>query len=53
MSADAFEPSAAARTVGRTCRDFFMGLVKEGFTEAQALHIVGVMLSASIQGDNP
>ena len=50
---DSYEPSAAARAAARACRDQYLALIKEGFTEAQALHIVGVTLSAVIQSQKP
>ena len=46
---DSYEPPAAMRAAAKVCRDIHMALVREGFSEAQALHIVGVCLSASIQ----
>lgn len=42
------EPSAVARQAARTMRDQFLALVKEGFTEPQAIQIIGTMLSAAI-----
>lgn len=44
-----YEPSADARIFARQIRDWFLGLVGEGFTEAQALTILGTMLGAQIQ----
>jgi hypothetical protein len=41
------EPSADARGVARACRDQFLALVAEGFTENQALQIIGVMIAAA------
>jgi len=43
------EPSAAARKMGSACFDNYTGLVQAGFTEQQALHIIGVILSAIFQ----
>lgn len=46
------KPSAAARKMGGACFDNFTGLVQAGFTEHQALHIIGVILSAIFQNPN-
>lgn len=40
------EPSAAARTTARACRDHFVAFQLEGFSEAQALHLVSVLVIA-------
>lgn len=42
------EPPANFRQMARTFRDMYIALVKEGFSEAQALRIVGEMVTASI-----
>lgn len=44
------EASAAMRAMARLCRDQFVGLVAEGFTEAQALTILGHTIAAIIAG---
>jgi len=44
------EPSAAVRQSAKAIHEVFIALANEGFTEAQALHIIGVMLAAQIQG---
>ncbi|WP_280245545.1 hypothetical protein [Nocardia abscessus] len=48
-SASSYEPTAASRTAARGLRDMHLALVKEGFTEGQALQILGAAVSASIQ----
>lgn len=40
------EPSAAARVLARHTRDVFVALTSEGFSEVQALQIVGIALAA-------
>lgn len=40
------EPSADIRQAASAVRQIFVALTNEGFTEQQALHIVGVMLVA-------
>ncbi|WP_067671717.1 hypothetical protein [Nocardia miyunensis] len=48
------EPNAQSRQFARGCRDTFNALVAEGFSEPQALHIIGVMISANgRRGDTP
>lgn len=42
---DNVEPSADARQAARALRDQFLALVKEGFTEHQALVIIGQILA--------
>jgi hypothetical protein len=39
------EPSAQLRTAAAQMRDLFIALTNEGFTEIQALRILGSMLS--------
>lgn len=41
------EPSAALREVAHNLREMFLALVAEGFTEAQALTIVGQAMQAA------
>ena len=47
------EPSAAAREVARFLFDYFNALTAEGFSEAQALSIIGAMLAANRPKDTP
>jgi len=42
------EPSAETRTNAHAVRETFLALTYEGFTESQALNIVGQMLAAVI-----
>ena len=44
------EPSANIREFSHTMREFFLGLIQEGFTEPQALVIIGQLLAANMQG---
>lgn len=43
------EPSANSRQMARAFRDMFIGPTQEGFTENQALVIIGQCISASFQ----
>lgn len=43
-----YEPTSVARAFARTLRDQYMALTAEGFTEAQALQIVGTILAAHV-----
>lgn len=43
------EPSADHRAAAVSCWQMFIALTDQGFTEMQALHMVGVMMTASIQ----
>ncbi len=43
------EPGADARALARAVRDNFAALTAEGFTEAQALALLGQMLAASVR----
>jgi hypothetical protein len=47
-----YEPTANSREFARVIRDLFMGLVSEGFTEPQALSIIGTVVAAKIAADN-
>ena len=52
----ATEPSAGARQSATVLWDNFRALTQAGFTEAQALHVLGVMMGTAIagqQGDRP
>lgn len=42
------EPSAEARTNAHLVREIFLSLVYEGFTEQQAIAIVGQILAAAV-----
>lgn len=44
---DALEPNAQQRTAARELYMFFVALVQQGFTEAQALTLVGNLLESS------
>lgn len=46
------EPAAEIRTAARSMREMFVALVREGFTEAQALQIIGEVLKGVIGGKN-
>lgn len=42
------EPSAGARQMARAIRDIFAALMAEGFSEQQALAILGTVIAAQI-----
>lgn len=44
------EPSANARQMARACRDIYVALTQEGFSETQALRILGAVLAANAPG---
>lgn len=46
------EPSATAREAANGLRDYYVALVQSGFSEAQALQVLGVMLASAL-GANP
>lgn len=46
------EPSAAVREGAHGIREIFIALTMEGFTEKQALIIVGQMLAASFGAES-
>jgi hypothetical protein len=46
------EPSADARTLAKTCHQIFVALTLEGFTEHQALMILGQMIAATANGES-
>jgi len=48
MSIDRVEPSADMRQNAHQLREMFIALVEEGFTEAQAVGIIGKILSAGM-----
>lgn len=43
------EPAADLRTSARQLREYYIALVREGFTESEALQIIGMVLSG-LQG---
>lgn len=45
------EPSAALREFASSMRQMFVALISEGFSEQQALVIIGQVLAASMGGD--
>ena len=47
MSNGPVEPTADAREFAKTCFQFFTALGLEGFTEQQALIIIGQMIAAN------
>lgn len=52
----ATEPSAGGRQMAAMLWDHFRALRQQGFTEAQALTVLGVMMGTAIaaqQGDRP
>lgn len=42
------EPAADLRQFAKVCREMFLALMEEGFTETQALQILGVFVAGSI-----
>lgn len=44
------EPSAAWRNMAKTFREMFVALVHEGFTERQALEMIGHAMRAAVSG---
>ena len=44
------EPSADAREFARACHQIFVALSLEGFTEQQALVVIGQMIAANTKG---
>lgn len=44
------EPSAEIRNAAHMVREMYVALLMEGFTEAQALQIIGYSLSGSAGG---
>ena len=43
------EPSAASRLMARGLRDIYVALLAEGFTEKQAIGLLGQTIAASVQ----
>lgn len=46
------EPSANARQAAKELRGLFLALTYEGFTESQALTLIGQLLLANNSGEN-
>lgn len=46
-----YESSADMRVMARHVRDMFQALVSEGFTERQALAIIGEVFAAGLKKD--
>jgi hypothetical protein len=46
------EPSADLRTFARMSYEMFVALAAEGFTEQQALTIIGQVIAGSQRGDS-
>lgn len=44
----ATEPDAGIRTMASSAWDMYRALVERGFTESQAIHLIGVMLGTAI-----
>ncbi len=42
-----YEPTSAARLMARALYDHFTALLQAGFTETQALQLIGIMLAAA------
>lgn len=49
---DAVEPAAAVREAAHGIREIFIALTMEGFTEKQALVVVGQMMAAAFNASN-
>ncbi len=39
------EPSAELRTAARQLREYYVALIRDGFSETEALRIIGMILS--------
>lgn len=50
MNQSQIEPSADMRVLAANLRQMFLALVREGFTEQQALTIIGQCISANAKG---
>jgi hypothetical protein len=50
MTNGPIEPNADARQFAGICFQFFTALILEGFTEQQALIIIGQMIAANTNG---
>lgn len=49
MGPEATEPSADLRTLAKTLWETYVALCKEGFSETQALTIVGQIIASTIK----
>lgn len=47
-----YEPSADMRVLARNLRDMFQALIAEGFTERQALSIIGEVIATGAKGSH-
>lgn len=47
---EGFEPGADQRQAAAALRQFYLALVKEGFSEDQAMGMISTMLAASLGG---
>lgn len=47
------EPSAELRTAARQLREYYVALVREGFSESQALRIIGAIISGQAGQGGP
>jgi hypothetical protein len=52
MTNGPIEPNADIRVFAKTMQQMFVALVQEGFTERQALIIIGQILAANAQGNS-
>lgn len=52
MSNGPIEPSADMRAFANTCRQMFIALMSEGFTEAQALAVIGHLIAHNGGGES-
>lgn len=43
------EPSANARAGAQALREMFVALIQSGFTEAQAMNVIGIAVSSAVQ----
>lgn len=46
------EPSSSSRSLARTLRDWYVALRAEGFTEREALDLIGQLLTAQAKRDD-
>jgi hypothetical protein len=51
MDRPKMEPNADVRSIANTLRQMYVALLDEGFTEQQALVLLGQTISASIAGN--
>jgi hypothetical protein len=47
---ESIEPDAQMRALAATCWQMFVALTREGFTESQALEIIGHAIKANTAG---